>query len=154
MKVCTVCLQEKEAAAFSTISRTNLKRKASCRTCRATQQRQWSKDNLEYKHAQRKKWAHENEELLKDINLKYKFGITLEEYNTKLAAQNHGCAICNKSAAENGKRHAVDHDHETKKIRGLLCDNCNRALGKMKDNPALLRKAADYLEHYETSGGI
>jgi hypothetical protein len=40
---------------------------------------------------------------------------------------------------------AVDHDHETKHVRGLLCANCNTALGKFHDNPDLLYRAADYL---------
>jgi hypothetical protein len=44
------------------------------------------------------------------------------------------------------KRLCVDHDHKTNKVRALLCDGCNKGLGAFSDSPALLRKAADYLE--------
>lgn len=57
-------------------------------------------------------------------------------YNTQQC-----CQIC----GETTKLH-LDHDHNTNKIRGMLCHKCNRALGFFKDNPKLLRKAADYLE--------
>ncbi len=54
--------------------------------------------------------------------------------------------IC--GAVENGKRKnfCIDHDHATGKVRGLLCHNCNVAIGLMKDNTDLLKKAAEYLE--------
>lgn len=71
------------------------------------------------------------------------FGITLETYELILKEQNGGCAICSK--AENGRRLAVDHDHSTGVIRGLLCALCNTAIGKFHDDPALLRKAANYI---------
>ena len=63
--------------------------------------------------------------------------------------QNGLCAICQQppkgNTAVNG-RMCVDHDHKTGKVRKLLCFNCNTAIGKMSDSPALLREAADYLE--------
>ena len=75
-----------------------------------------------------------------------KYGITFEQYHVMLAAQGGHCAIC--SATEGGGRGAfhVDHDHVTGKVRGLLCHYCNTAVGNMKDDPALLRAAANYLE--------
>lgn len=72
-----------------------------------------------------------------------KYGITEVDYQTLLAKQNGGCAICGSSGR---RRLDVDHDHLTNKIRGLLCNNCNRGLGHLKDDPALLRLAATYLE--------
>lgn len=62
-----------------------------------------------------------------------------------LKAQQYVCLIC-LGADATGRRLAVDHDHTTGKVRGLLCGACNTALGKMRDSPEQLRRAADYLE--------
>lgn len=69
-----------------------------------------------------------------------------EEYGQMLAKQNHCCALCESQAG--GKQLAVDHDHDSKKVRGLLCQNCNTGLGKLQDNPELLRRAAKYIEDH------
>lgn len=75
------------------------------------------------------------------------FGITWDEYDFLLAAQNYRCAICDGKPRKHAL--AVDHDHKTGEIRGLLCSKCNhRLLGSAHDDPARLRKAADYLETY------
>jgi hypothetical protein len=72
------------------------------------------------------------------------YGITQEQYDTMFEAQGGVCAICG------GKRRyllAVDHCHKTGRVRGLLCKLCNgRILTAAKDDPAILRRAADYLE--------
>ena len=90
-----------------------------------------------------------------------KYGISEEEYQALLKKQGGVCAICQKPEKitdhRTGKPRAlaVDHDHSCcssttkacgKCIRGLLCLKCNTVLGKMGDDPALLRRAADYLE--------
>jgi len=91
-------------------------------------------------------------ELWKEYNrrsvLKAKYGITAEEYDQMLLKQENVCAICGLEAGGGRgaeSRLAVDHNHETGKVRGLLCNNCNNGLGRFKDNPELLRKAIDYL---------
>lgn len=78
-------------------------------------------------------------------NLKHKYGITLAEYDDILEAQDGGCAICGKTPKEEGKRLAVDHNHETGQIRALLCAHCNTGLGGFRDNPQLLAKGIEYL---------
>jgi Recombination endonuclease VII len=79
------------------------------------------------------------------------------EYDRLVALQDNKCAICKfgpekqKSQSNylsKNKRLAMDHNHVTGKIRGLLCDQCNRGLGMFKDNPELLRKAVEYLENH------
>ncbi len=72
-------------------------------------------------------------------------GITLAEYEALLVKQNGACAVC-RDACDSGMRLAVDHDHSTGRIRGLLCRRCNQGIGVMRDDPARLRRAADYLE--------
>ena len=72
--------------------------------------------------------------------LKNLYGITLTEYEEMYTKQNGKCAICFKSM---DKLH-VDHCHETKRVRGLLCGNCNRGLGLFKDNFYYLDRASEY----------
>lgn len=68
-----------------------------------------------------------------------------EEYKTLLEKQNNVCAICGITAEEVGKKLIIDHNHETLKIRGLLCWRCNSGLGFFKDNQAHLAMAIEYL---------
>jgi hypothetical protein len=79
--------------------------------------------------------------------LKTRYGITAEDYDRMMDEQGGACAIC-KAECRIGLRLAVDHDHDTGKVRGLLCTHCNQAIGKLHDDPALIRKAADYLEKH------
>lgn len=88
----------------------------------------------------------------KNYQLQYHFGISLQDYNEMLEAQNYRCAVCEKphgSDIHSGKRTkglGVDHDHVTGEVRGLLCNDCNRGIGQLGDSPQRLRKAAEYLE--------
>ena len=78
------------------------------------------------------------------------FGITPDDYDRMLKDQNSCCAICGSDKSGNrSKNFMVDHNHETGKVRGLLCYRCNQAIGAFKDNSILLRKAADYLETFQ-----
>lgn len=84
-----------------------------------------------------------------------KFGVTLKEYGDMLLAQNGCCAICNQpeTATRKGvlKALAIDHDHATGKVRGLLCVQCNTAIGKFKDDRNLLLSAIRYLDKHSRS---
>ena len=75
-----------------------------------------------------------------------KFKLTLEEYKTMLNSQDNCCAICKKHEESSKVSLAVDHCHTTNKIRGLLCSNCNTALGLFNDSKELLQVAILYLE--------
>ena len=85
-----------------------------------------------------------------------KTGCTQEQYDALYAAQDGKCALCGDSTpgrfVGNGKAQdfCADHDHETGRIRGLLCGNCNAGIGHLQDNSTLLRKAADYLDRFKT----
>lgn len=73
-------------------------------------------------------------------------GITQDQYDAMLSIQNGVCAIClTKETSRNGFL-VVDHCHTKGKVRKLLCVKCNVGLGHFRDDPQLLRKAADYLE--------
>lgn len=73
-----------------------------------------------------------------------KFGITEKEYHQLFKAHEYRCAIC-RQPCSSGRQLAIDHDHETGEIRGLLCGVCNRSLGGFQDDPELLKKDIDYL---------
>ena len=74
--------------------------------------------------------------------LKKYYKLSESEYIAMVKRQNNLCAICKTSTI---RRLHVDHCHETKKVRELLCSRCNLALGKFKDDPKILRSAANYL---------
>jgi len=94
-----------------------------------------------------------SEDYTREAALRHYYGITVEDYDRMLAAQGGKCALCQKATGHFYRnkpgRLGVDHCHETKKIRGLLCNNCNRGLGHFKDNPASLERAITYLRKHE-----
>lgn len=75
---------------------------------------------------------------------KRSYGITLDDYDKMFEQQNGVCAICGE-INDGGRRLCVDHDHKTNKIRGLLCGNCNKALGFVKEDIVILSKIANYI---------
>ena len=89
----------------------------------------------------------------KNHKLNKAYGITLDQYNELLSKQNNKCSICqidNNGKYRNKQRaFAVDHCHTTGKIRGLLCSDCNIALGLLKDNTNYLQTAIKYLNKFK-----
>ena len=86
---------------------------------------------------------HKNTRVLHQ-HLKKLYGITLEEFKALLKKQKGVCAIC-KEKCTRKSRLSVDHDHKTKRVRGLLCDHCNNGIGRFKDNVKILERAIIYL---------
>ena len=90
-------------------------------------------------------------------DMKAKFGLTLQQYMFLYNAQTE-CWVCGaKSSIILGKevRLSIDHDHSKtgpESIRGILCQHCNLAIGYAEDNPAMLRRMADYIERYDAEG--
>lgn len=96
------------------------------------------------------RWRYDNDRerlirVARNGNLKSQFGIDLETYEAMFEAQGGQCLVCG-GASKSGRRLAVDHDHKTGRVRGLLCSECNTALGQAGDSPERLRALADYLE--------
>lgn len=84
---------------------------------------------------------------VKNTYLKSKYGITIDDYEAMEKQQGGVCAICN--GAPKGKRYSslvVDHCHDTGRVRGLLCDHCNRAIGLLGECPSALQNAVRYLQ--------
>ena len=83
----------------------------------------------------------ENPRRIRDQYLKREYGISLERYEQIADGQDWRCAICGRTA-----RLHVDHDHETGRVRGLLCGECNRGIGLFKDDVDSLKMAIEYLK--------
>lgn len=136
-KKCCYCKQVKLLRYFGRSSATKDGHQTACKVC-----------CLKYKREQSK--TEKGKQLNRKHNLKSCFGITPQQYNEMLKQQNGGCAICGE-INKNGRRLSIDHDHETGKIRGLLCNKCNSVLGWAGDSIAALAGAIKYLNKAEDS---
>lgn len=81
---------------------------------------------------------------------KLKLDFSLDDYDALLAKQDGKCAICS-GAPPADRSFELDHDHESNKVRGLLCLDCNTGLGKFKDSPFVLEAAIGYLRRHGKS---
>lgn len=106
-------------------------------------------DDRTYFNRAQKVYRSVRREAFQGYGLKKNYGLSKADYDVMSERQDHKCAICQEpeGAVIRGKTLslAVDHDHATGKIRGLLCADCNRAIGMLKDSPELLEKAAGYI---------
>jgi hypothetical protein len=85
-------------------------------------------------------------------SIKKRYGLTFEEYELLHDLQGGVCAICGeKQKDKRGTRLVVDHCHKTKRIRGLLCNKCNRAIGLLRDNSQIISQAHNYVKRNEVS---
>lgn len=127
--MCRSCKEEKTLTDFSPDNRTR-KRTTLCKKCKAD----WMRNHRV-----------SNPELYRESDLKKSYGINLSEYDSMLNKQNGVCAICNKpETLKRGWLH-VDHNHKTRKVRGLLCGNCNTGIGKLGEDVDILKSAIEYL---------
>lgn len=77
-----------------------------------------------------------------------KYGLTLEQFMDKIDLQDGRCDICRCTPIERTNAFAVDHDHKTGKVRGILCTPCNSALGLLRDDAAIIDSAAEYIRKW------
>lgn len=113
--------------------------------CSSKCRNNWRVRDPEKMQAYKQKYRDTSKDKSKHYHLVRNFGITLEQYKEMLQAQNECCAVCGKHAETEGRALAVDHDHSTGEIFGLLCYVCNNKLiGKRRD-PELFYKASEYL---------
>lgn len=133
------------------------KLRSTCKKCIAEAARLYRKENKEEYKKHYTKWRRKNPEKMKAAYKKKKlaqYNLTESDYNRILLEQNNVCACCGQKETTFDSRLnvlrtlAVDHDHLTGEVRGLLCTNCNNGLGRFKDNISLLQNAIDYLNKY------
>lgn len=162
-KRCRTCKEKKSSDDFSYQNVVLKKTKPHCKKCFSEYLKIYRKNNFveisrkaknKYKKIRDKKILYaknhrkNNPEKTRAIYWKYNHGITPDEFYIKLKEQNNRCAMCNIDMNGYRRFFAVDHNHVTNKIRGLLCDTCNHGLGfyeKYKD------KYAKYLSKYNGS---
>ena len=139
--ICVGCRVEKPEAAFDMYTtHGRRRRRMRCRECVNLQRRI-------YRRAHPEKFTTDTwSERHRGAQYKHRYGITLEQYNKSLVAQDHKCGICTTHVSELPTRLYIDHDHKTGQFRGLLCSQCNFALGMLKDRPSLFYNAVAYLE--------
>ena len=107
--------------------------------------------NPEPKKISARKWLKNNPLTRWAYTLRYHYGMTPEQWTSMFEAQGRRCAICGTTSP--GKRSwAVDHDHETRHVRGILCHACNLLLGRLWDTvPAVLESCRRMLQYLESS---
>ena len=136
-KKCTKCNLLLPLCEFSPRGKDNPHLRSACKKCNSKEWAEHKKNNTEsYKKHREKAWRD------KGINF------TNEQYTLLFYAQQGKCACCGREQMELKYALAVDHNHTTGQVRGLLCSNCNHVIGLAHENSAILRAIADYLDKY------
>lgn len=135
IKRCSSCKCEKQAGEFYRQKGTSDGFQTCCKACSKLRVKAWLSANPEKRSV-----------LTRRDMLKRKYGLSIEQYEEMSTNAKGVCEICGGNEPNTGDRLSVDHCHATGKIRGLLCSNCNKALGMLMDDPELAIKAALYLE--------
>jgi hypothetical protein len=135
MKICSKCKEPKELSEFAKTGRKEGLYSSLCCLCSSLKASSWNKKNPE----KRRLASRRNK-------LKTQYGITIEQYDEMVLAQNGKCLIC-----KNERKLVVDHSHVTGIVRGLLCNSCNRGIGYLQDNPEVTKEAVIYLEKHANS---
>lgn len=119
--------------------------------------RAWYQKNKDKAKAANKRWREKNADRVREQAEKRtklvrfaRHGISEEQYQEMENSQRGLCAICRRACDVVGTL-SIDHDHETGRVRGLLCKRCNSGLGFFRENPDLLIWAGAYLRHWESA---
>ena len=149
MRVCKRCGIKRSYVDFHIVKECRGGRRPVCKFCIREQQKKRYDSNTKFACARQRKWNALNKQTIRQMNLKKQYGITLEQYNTMFIFQGGVCLVCGRpeTASRNGKvkNLSVDHNHVTDKIRGLLCQKCNSALGLLEDNPVIIKSLLEYI---------
>lgn len=142
-KKCTKCESVKILSEYTSDKRTKDGKRAYCRKCSQDYDDFWRKNFPDKKKEKSSLWYRNGgKEKSWKNQIKYRYGVTLEIYEEMLLKQNGVCAICKQKP--HGKLN-IDHDHTNGDVRGLLCGNCNRAIGLLKEDFTIAKNAVDYL---------
>jgi Recombination endonuclease VII len=161
MKTCRGCRKSLDESEFSVCRRNRDGRQTRCRSCQRKYQSEhkeayrlassaWRHGHAEQRQAHVRKWNEGHPESWRAAHYR-RYGLTIDQVETMRDAQQGLCKICQRPEYRRGaggrvKRLSVDHCHETKRVRGLLCHDCNTAIGLLQHSTEMLRRAAMYLE--------
>ncbi len=143
MKFCKKCERNLPLESFGKRTASPDGKMYECKECVVKKSVKWAKENPErFKKNQAKFYAKETtKRYRKDWRLKKEFGISLDDYDKMCESIYHKCEICGDQSSLD-----VDHCHTNGNVRGLLCGNCNRGIGLLKDNIDILQNAINYLK--------
>lgn len=144
-KKCNKCKEVKDYSEFNNNIKNCDKKCYQCRECDSRQCKEYYRKNKENRIIAGKKYHSENPDAYRNSRYKLRYGITIDDYNNLWNFQNGVCATCGEPEKQY-KYLVVDHDHRTGKVRGLLCTNCNKALGNVLDKVETLENMIKYLE--------
>ena len=154
-KTCSTCHIEKPVAEFSKQSIRPDGLNITCKLCLSYRNNERYKDPVKRQRIldNTARWRERNPDADADKHLRRKYGITLAEYDELFEAQGGVCALCKKGETtkrmkkgEGRERLAVDHCHDTGRVRGLLCFKCNTAIGALGDTEEAAQNVVDYLK--------
>lgn len=149
-KVCSICKIEKP---YSEYFKDNKKKKGircKCKICCKEETKNWRIKNRSHYNNYVAEWRAKNPVRQHTMEIKRRYGLSIEKYNEMLTAQSCQCKICGKQHDPSLKRGRlyVDHCHKTGVVRALLCGACNSAIGHFNDDISFLEKASSYLKSY------
>jgi len=134
---CSRCKLKKSISEFHRDRKRKYGRQSFCKSCFQAWQREWRK-------------SPKGKASVSRVARKQNYGLSDADYQAMKTAQQGVCAICEKPPTDLQPL-SVDHDHENGKLRGLLCNRCNRGLGFLKDDVSLLKRAIVYLKLHSSS---
>ena len=134
--LCKLCYERKHVSNFHKDSSSPRGHAYYCKPCATEKSRAWH-----FEHKGKALYKTKRQESY----FKTKYNISKEVRDQMLVEQDNKCAICRLSLSSNGSHTHTDHNHQTGKIRGILCTNCNRGLGHFNDSGDNLQAAIEYL---------
>jgi len=166
-KICSKCRVEKPLSEFYPHKKHSLGVSSACKECtrRYAKESYYARPNKKisgYKYRKSLRGAETRKRYVQTAEYKFnrwrywiksEYNLTPEQYDKLLQAQGDACQICGKPETACNQyglmRLAIDHDHTTGKIRGLLCQKCNQAIGLTGENVEILKQIIKYLGQYE-----
>lgn len=149
MKTCITCKADKPIDDFHKNPCSLDGRQSNCKPCSNEYGRRYRESNVtKLREYNKERYKLVTQEDRRRAKYKARYGVSLDEYNKMLEAQGGVCAICSGEPTGKKQRLCVDHCHQTGKIRGLLCNECNVGIGRLKDSVELLVAAICYLEQW------